>query len=78
MVGWAGSILLPYITYSLVIIQFFNIIKVSVREILINDTNCKVNPCVQGRKWCRTDRVSQKTWEFSDEFDIVFLDNSLI
>ena len=23
-------------------------------------------------------RVSQKTWEFSDEFDIVFLNNSLI
>jgi len=23
-------------------------------------------------------RVSQKTWEFSDEFDIVFSDNSLI
>ena len=25
-----------------------------------------------------TYRVSQKTWEFSDEFDIVFLNNSLI
>ena len=23
-------------------------------------------------------RVSQKTWEFSDEFDIVFMNNSLI
>ena len=23
-------------------------------------------------------RMSQKTWEFSDEFDIVFLNNSLI
>ena len=25
-----------------------------------------------------TYRVSEKTWEFSDEFDIVFLNNSLI
>ena len=50
--------------------------ETSITENIVESTKWIV--AIPRDKYCRLYRVSQLTWKFSDEFDIVFLNNSLI